>query len=179
MLNENLKKLRKSKGLTQEELAIKLNVVRQTVSKWEQGLSVPDSEMLIKLAEEFDTSVSALLGEEVITDNNIQLKAIATKLELINEQLVKRNEQRRKIWRLAFIVTGILALLALLKSLISSIYIAATTNAMNSNPSIIGGADGPTNIMVLDTSIINYPAIIIAVLIVIVAIVGICKTKRR
>lgn len=39
MLNENLKNIRKAKGLSQEELAIKLNVVRQTVSKWEQGLS--------------------------------------------------------------------------------------------------------------------------------------------
>ena len=42
MLNENMKTIRKSKGLSQEELAVKLNVVRQTVSKWENGLSVPD-----------------------------------------------------------------------------------------------------------------------------------------
>ena len=63
MLNENIKKLRKSKGLSQEELAIKLNVVRQTVSKWENGLSVPDSSMLIALADELDTSVAVLLGE--------------------------------------------------------------------------------------------------------------------
>ena len=39
MLNENIKAIRKSKGLSQEELAIKLNVVRQTISKWEQGVS--------------------------------------------------------------------------------------------------------------------------------------------
>ena len=39
MLNENLKAARKSKGLSQEELAVKLHVVRQTVSKWEQGVS--------------------------------------------------------------------------------------------------------------------------------------------
>lgn len=62
MLNKNIKNLRKSKGISQEELAIKLNVVRQTVSKWENGLSVPDSSMLISLAEELDTSVSVLLG---------------------------------------------------------------------------------------------------------------------
>ena len=48
MLNENIKAIRKSKGLSQQELAVKLNVVRQTVSKWEQGLSVPDSDMLIR-----------------------------------------------------------------------------------------------------------------------------------
>ena len=63
MLNENIKRIRKSKGLSQEELAIKLNVVRQTVSKWENGLSVPDSSMLIILANELDTTVSELLGE--------------------------------------------------------------------------------------------------------------------
>lgn len=39
MLNENIRNLRKSKGLSQEELAVKLNVVRQTVSKWEKGVS--------------------------------------------------------------------------------------------------------------------------------------------
>lgn len=55
MLNENIKRIRKSKGLSQEELAIKLNVVRQTVSKWENGCSVPDSSMLISLADELDT----------------------------------------------------------------------------------------------------------------------------
>ena len=65
MLNENIKNLRKAKGISQEELAIRLNVVRQTVSKWERGLSVPDSGMLISLAEELDTSVSVLLGEDV------------------------------------------------------------------------------------------------------------------
>ena len=62
MLNENLKQLRKSKGLSQEELAIRLNVVRQTISKWEKGLSVPDADMLIKIADIFEVSVSELLG---------------------------------------------------------------------------------------------------------------------
>ena len=66
MLNENIKAIRKSKGLSQEELAIKLNVVRQTISKWEQGLSVPDADMLISISEAFETPVSTLLGETVI-----------------------------------------------------------------------------------------------------------------
>ena len=65
MLNENIKNLRKAKGLSQEELANRLNVVRQTISKWEKGLSVPDSSKLISLADELDTSVSILLGETV------------------------------------------------------------------------------------------------------------------
>ena len=63
MLNENIKAIRKSKGLSQQELAIKLNVVRQTISKWEQGLSVPDSDMLIPLSEVLETPVSTLLGK--------------------------------------------------------------------------------------------------------------------
>ena len=58
MLKENIKSIRKSKGLSQEELAIKLNVVRQTISKWEKGLSVPDSEMLVAISEVFETPVS-------------------------------------------------------------------------------------------------------------------------
>ena len=58
MLNENIRELRKQKGLSQEELIIKLNVVKQTVSKWERGLSVPDAEMLLFLGEVLDTPVS-------------------------------------------------------------------------------------------------------------------------
>ncbi len=63
MLKDNLKSARKAKGLSQEELAIKLNVVRQTISKWEQGLSVPDAEILISISEVFDTPISTLLEE--------------------------------------------------------------------------------------------------------------------
>ena len=62
MLSENLKTLRKARGLSQEELAGRLHVVRQTVSKWEKGLSVPDAELLVRLSEELDTTVTALLG---------------------------------------------------------------------------------------------------------------------
>ena len=79
MLSDNIKRIRKSKGLSQEELAIKLNVVRQTVSKWENGLSVPDSDMLITLADELDTSVNVLLGETVtesMTDLRVGLVAL-------------------------------------------------------------------------------------------------------
>ena len=47
MLNENLSKIRRERGLTQESLAIKLNVVRQTVSKWENGTAVPCAELLM------------------------------------------------------------------------------------------------------------------------------------
>ena len=99
MLNENIRKLRKTKGLSQEELAIKLNVVRQTVSKWENGLSVPDSGMLVSLAEELDTSVSVLLGEEIPEAGPDDLKTISEKLEVINLQLAKRSAERVKTVR--------------------------------------------------------------------------------
>lgn len=99
MLNENIKNLRRSKGLSQEELAIKLNVVRQTISKWENGLSVPDSNMLIALAEELDTSVSALLGETIQEYEADDIKEISEKLQVINLQLAKRRAARIKTIR--------------------------------------------------------------------------------
>ena len=88
MLNENMKAIRKSKGLSQEELAAKLNVVRQTISKWEQGLSVPDADMLITISEALETPVSTLLGETVIESNVDDLKAIKYKYALSLEFLL-------------------------------------------------------------------------------------------
>ena len=99
MLSENIKTARKSKGLSQEELAIKLNVVRQTISKWEQGLSVPDSDMLIALSDALATPVSALLGEFAVRAEADDLKAIAEKLEIINLQLARQKAARRKTLR--------------------------------------------------------------------------------
>ena len=68
MLSENIKSLRKQKGYSQEQLADKLNVVRQTVSKWEKGYSVPDADMLEELADIFEVSVGDLLGKEIMTE---------------------------------------------------------------------------------------------------------------
>ena len=119
MLNENIRAIRKSKGLSQEELAIKLNVVRQTISKWERGLSVPDSDMLISISEVLETPVSTLLGETVIESKVDDLTAISEKLEIINLQLAQRKTTRRKIlhWLLillcAVIVTISVALMVL------------------------------------------------------------------
>lgn len=96
MLNENIKAIRKSKGLSQEELAVKLNVVRQTISKWEQGLSVPDSEMLISISEVLETPVSTLLGETISESKADDLRAISEKLEVINLQLAQRKQGRQK-----------------------------------------------------------------------------------
>ena len=104
MLNENIKALRKAKGLSQEELAVKLNVVRQTVSKWEQGLSVPDADMLISISGVFETPVAALLGETVNEPQADDLKAISEKLEVINLQLAKAKEAKRRRLHVFFII---------------------------------------------------------------------------
>lgn len=105
MFHENLKALRKDRGLSQEELAVRLNVVRQTISKWEKGLSVPDAAMLIRLAEVLDTTVSRLLGADVPEDE-ADRDRLAEQLARINEQLAVRNRRGRFILRL---VLGILA----------------------------------------------------------------------
>lgn len=121
MLSENIKTARKSKGLSQEELAVKLNVVRQTISKWEQGLSVPDSDMLIALSDALATPVSALLGEFAVRAEADDLKAIAEKLEIINLQLARQKAARRKTLRwlliaLCAVTVIIVAALVLLNS---------------------------------------------------------------
>ena len=119
MLNENIKTIRKSKGLSQQELAVKLNVVRQTVSKWEQGLSVPDSDMLISISEVFETPVSTLLGENVNESKADDLKAISAKLEVINLQLAQRKNTRKRFlhWILILLCVVIAAVFAALLAL--------------------------------------------------------------
>lgn len=115
MFSENLKTIRKSKGLTQEEVASYLNVVRQTISKWEKGLSVPDAETLVKIADLFEVSVSELLGEKLDSENNIN--DIAEQLSKINEQLVIKNRRFRRIWKviigtcIMFVVFNIILIL--------------------------------------------------------------------
>ena len=96
MLKDNLKTLRKNKGLSQEELSVKLNVVRQTISKWESGLSVPDAEMLISISEVFETPVSEILGENIEEKEKNDIKVISEKLEVINEQLSREQKKKRK-----------------------------------------------------------------------------------
>ena len=109
MFNENLKTLRKTKGLSQEEIAIRLNVVRQTISKWEKGLSVPDAEMLIRIAEYFEVSVSELLGKRL--DNETDINIVAEQLSRINEQLAIKNRRSHRIWKT--IAVGIAAIVAI------------------------------------------------------------------
>ena len=116
-----MKAIRKSKGLSQQELAVKLNVVRQTVSKWEQGLSVPDADMLIAISEALETPVSTLLGKTVTEPeaDADALKAIAEKLEIINLQLAQRKMARRKLlrWMMILLCAAIIIIFAVLAKL--------------------------------------------------------------
>jgi transcriptional regulator with XRE-family HTH domain len=98
MFNENLKTLRKAKGFSQEELAIRLNVVRQTISKWEKGLSVPDADMLIRIAEILEISVSELLGAKIVDEADTN--HVAEQLSRINEQLAIKNRRAKLIWKI-------------------------------------------------------------------------------
>lgn len=96
MLNENIKTLRKNKGFTQEELAVRLHVTRQTISKWEKGYSVPDAAMLTDMAEVLEVSVADLLGAEKIDPEKTD--AVVEQLVRINEQLTVRNRRSKRIW---------------------------------------------------------------------------------
>ncbi len=178
MLCDNIKLYRKSKGLSQEELATKLNVVRQTVSKWEKGLSVPDADLLILLAEALEVPVSALLGETPEPDETTQLQILAAKLEILNEQFAKQTMQRRKAWRIVFIVLGGVALLLLLLSAANLLGWYSFSQNIGQSTSIIGGADGPTSIMVASAPFRSW-AWIPAILIGAVSLIGICRTRNK
>ena len=123
MLKDNLKTLRKNKGLSQEELSIKLNVVRQTISKWETGLSVPDAEMLVTISELFETPVSEILGENIEKKEKDDLKVISEKLEVINEQLSNyQKEKRKKKIQVLIIIDISIILLFILLAILDSPY---------------------------------------------------------
>ena len=97
MLNHNIQTLRKNKGYTQEELAIRSHVVRQTISKWEKGISVPDAETLQRLADVLEVSVSELLGMPI---EEKQMNEVSIQLSRINEQLMIKNRRSSRIWKI-------------------------------------------------------------------------------
>ena len=168
MLSENIKAIRKSKGLSQEELGIKLNVVRQTISKWEQGLSVPDSDMLISISEALETPVSTLLGETVVESKVDDLKAISEKLEVINLQLSQRKTARRKIlhWLLISLCAVIVTVSAVL-IVLNSPYLGWNYN------------DPETAVFGAAFHAFEYLFVRLAPIILIGAIVGIFLTRKK
>ena len=168
MLKDNIKILRKQKGLSQEELSIKLNVVRQTISKWEQGLSVPDAEMLVSISEVFDTSVSTLLGETIKEENPDSLKEISQKLEIINLQLARKRESKRKILQLLFIVISVVIVLIF----IGLVSLGNEYMEWNYN-------DPELSVLGVLIHIFVWAFIRIAPVLFVGSIIGICLTKKK
>ena len=123
MFGENLKTLRKQKGFSQEELATRLHVVRQTISKWEKNLSVPDADTLIRLAETLEVSVSELLGAKIENENTAS--DVAEQLSRINEQLAIKNRRSRRIWKIVAIILAAIVLI--------NIFIAVFFSVQNLN----------------------------------------------
>lgn len=106
MFCENLKALRRARGLSQESIAQRMYVTRQTVSKWENGLSVPDADALIRLAEILEAPVSQLLGTAQQAPQTEE--SIAQKLEQLNLLLAQRNARSRRIWKaVAILLVGL------------------------------------------------------------------------
>jgi transcriptional regulator with XRE-family HTH domain len=116
MFAENLKKIRKDKGYTQEILAEKLNVVRQTVSKWEKGLSLPDVDMLSKIANVLETDVNILLDGQITTTDQSE---IVKQLAKINEQLTIKNRRYKKIMKTIAIILLIIVIFGILLVILS------------------------------------------------------------
>ena len=168
MLSENIRAVRKAKGLSQQELALKLNVVRQTVSKWEQNLSVPDADMLLALSRALDTPVSVLLGDAAPVAAENELASIATKLEVINLQLARRQESRRRALRWLFALLG-LAALAVLAALVSlgSPYLGWDYG------------DPETAVLGVGLHAVEWVSVRLAPALLIVSVIGLILTRKR
>lgn len=140
MFHENLKRLRKARGLSQEELAVRLHVTRQTISKWENALSVPDAHLLIRLAELLEVSVGDLLGGPV--DPPADQDRVAQQLEQLNTLLAQRNRRSRLIWR---VVAGVLIAMVLSTILLLALSVAAYRDLSTQvqEPAIVEGTSFP------------------------------------
>lgn len=135
MFSENLKTLRKQKGFSQEELASRLHVVRQTISKWEKNLSVPDADTLIRLAEILEVSVSELLGSKIENENGNVTNDVAEQLSRINEQLAMKNRRSRRIWKTIVIILATIFLLSVF--IIMFLSVPDLNNSTHNNQPIV------------------------------------------
>ena len=105
MLGENIAALRKQRGMTQQTLADALFVTRQTISKWEKNLSVPDADALVRLADTLETTVPSLLGQKA--ESPAEPSDIAVALSRINDQLSIQNRRRSRVWKAVAWVIGL------------------------------------------------------------------------
>lgn len=130
MLAENIKTLRQQKGYSQNTLAEQLNVVRQTISKWEKGLSVPDADMLEKLANILEVPVATLLGSSIQEEKeNEGYNEVAKQLAILNEQMVKQSRFRKRIIKTLFIIFVLIPISLILLTIISIISFRAYVNS--------------------------------------------------
>jgi len=174
MLSENITAARKAKGLSQEELASRLHVVRQTVSKWEKGRSVPDAGLLLALSEELNVSVSDLLGEAMAQPEGTELDRLAKELERINALLAERAARNRRIaFRIGLVLVAVTAV-----SLAVSLFLELPFFLLmaGENVSHIGGADGPTSFEI--SRKLNLPGIFLSLAALAAGVVLLIKNKR-
>lgn len=122
-LGERLYELRKSKNLSQEEVADKLNVTRQTVSKWETNQSTPDFDKIVPLSELFEIGV-----EELITGNKKESEEV--KNEAQEEKKLSRNEIKQAS---AEVVSS-----SILLFFIAIAYVGIAVAVMNWDPVFVG-----------------------------------------
>ncbi len=182
MLQENIRTFRKAKGWSQQDLAMKLHVVRQTISKWESGLSVPDAQMLLRLADEMGTTAGALLADETAPESagseDTQVQDLAAKLEQLTKLFAERMERQRKIRRMLLALLGAAALLVLLYQAADFLYFRARMDELQANASIIGGYDSPTSIYVSAVSP-QIGVVLTAGIAAAAAGFGLYKTRRK
>lgn len=92
---DNLKRVRKSKQLSQEELAEVLDVSRQAVSKWEQGICMPEAQMLLRLSEKLEVSLDELMSESIEAINNDSESGGANSLSPEEDNPVQKSPKKK------------------------------------------------------------------------------------
>ena len=97
MLKDTIKKLRIQQGLSQDELAERIHVVRQTVSKWERGTSVPDADSLMALARALGVSAAELLGESAMAEK--EPRDLAWETSLLDERVTSESQRLDRLVR--------------------------------------------------------------------------------
>ena len=119
--NNKLYELRKQKGFSQEELANRLNVSRQTISKWEVGESTPDMEKLVAISDLFEISLDELVLNKVPEEADTSAQVVKSEFYSDIKENVLTEENRKKAkkgLKIAAIVLGIIVLIDLISFVI-------------------------------------------------------------